>query len=1070
MPKGPSDQPPPNAIVAQIPDHELIRPIGGGSYGEVWLARNVMGTYRAVKVVYRSTFDSERPFEREFAGIQKFEPVSRSHDGLVDILQIGRNDPSGYFYYVMELADDASGEREQGRKGAVEIFSLSPSLSFSPAQYSPHTLASEIAVCGRLPYDQCLPLFLSLASALAHLHKHGLIHRDIKPSNIIFVKGLAKLADIGLVTEAGEATSYVGTEGYIPPEGPGTRQADIFSLGKLFYELSTGLDRTKFPSLPIEADDLAANKGLLELNAIFVKACAADVKQRYQTADEMHADLALLQSGKSVKRMRTIERRLVQATRLGVVITVLLTLVLVAYFFSEWQRRIARENFDRAEAQRLRAERAEQDLRKKAEDTEKLWSTYLSQLQAGRLTGQRRQRLDRLKALAQAAADRPSVELRNEAIAALTLTDLRPLHTIQPKGKTPLWLDFDASLERCLALDDRGELHIYRTSDVVDTKTDATELTRLTGVARGPVLSVIWSRDGRFVGVILKSRQFQVWDLEKQQLAFEQPAQADAHLWSFTPDSQSLVVGYANHELTFRQVHTGRTNHVLVLNTHPRHFSFSPDGRQFAMVNEPTDTVEIRSCEQGELIQLWRHPCPVRELDWSHDGQQLATAGHDQNLYVWDCAGGQLVQTLRGHGSVVTHVSFLAGDDLLASCGWDGTFRLWDPRTGRQVLNAPGLAYHSFEFNPATKRLGVQTADVSHMEPFTPSRLKIYELMRSDVARELCERRIPDWNGPWCVAFSPDERWLASGSKDGVRLWDVATGRQLAHLPGTLTGSVFFDPAGESLITCSEDKLLRWPVAGESQELVLGPPRVLAPPQARTFVAASLTPQGDLFATVKGGRIRGFRGGTNTLFLSRSDNSFHLTTSSDGQWLAAGFGRQPGAALFSVADGRLARTLPTAGSAEVAFTPDNRWLVTGAFDEYCFWDVSTGQRGLRIAREQDPGLTGRIAFTPDGKLMAIARSQWVVSLIDPVNGQELARLEHPNAQLVSALTFSPSGAQLAVATEGHAIQLWDLRKLRAELAALNLDWNQPPFTPENSSKGLPPLQVKIVTAPSAPPR
>src|SRR5437870_8302974 len=94
----------------QIPDHELLRRIGLGSYGEVWLARSVMGTYRAVKVVYRERFQNERPYEREYSGIQKFEPISRSHDGLVDILQIGRNDLDGYFYYVMELADDA----EQG--------------------------------------------------------------------------------------------------------------------------------------------------------------------------------------------------------------------------------------------------------------------------------------------------------------------------------------------------------------------------------------------------------------------------------------------------------------------------------------------------------------------------------------------------------------------------------------------------------------------------------------------------------------------------------------------------------------------------------------------------------------------------------------------------------------------------------------------------------------------------------------------------------------------------------------------------------------------------------------------
>ena len=80
------------------PDHTLVRRIGQGSYGEVWLAQNIMGTWRAVKVVFRHTFSSDRPYEREFAGIQRFEPLSRGHEGLVDLLHIGRNDQAGYFY------------------------------------------------------------------------------------------------------------------------------------------------------------------------------------------------------------------------------------------------------------------------------------------------------------------------------------------------------------------------------------------------------------------------------------------------------------------------------------------------------------------------------------------------------------------------------------------------------------------------------------------------------------------------------------------------------------------------------------------------------------------------------------------------------------------------------------------------------------------------------------------------------------------------------------------------------------------------------------------------------------
>src|SRR6266404_4483442 len=96
-----------------IHEHELLRRIGRGAYGEVWLARNALGTYRAVKVVYRKDFEDSRPFEREFNGIQKFEPISRSHEGLVNILQVGRRED--YFYYVMELADSAESPKSEIR-------------------------------------------------------------------------------------------------------------------------------------------------------------------------------------------------------------------------------------------------------------------------------------------------------------------------------------------------------------------------------------------------------------------------------------------------------------------------------------------------------------------------------------------------------------------------------------------------------------------------------------------------------------------------------------------------------------------------------------------------------------------------------------------------------------------------------------------------------------------------------------------------------------------------------------------------------------------------------------------
>jgi serine/threonine protein kinase len=265
-----------------IPDHTLVRPIGKGAYGEVWLAKDIIGSFHAVKVVYRNKFKDGSPFEREFRGIQKFTPISRSHPGFVNILHVGRNDVEGYFYYIMELGDNENGVQK-----------------IDPSTYAPKNLLSELQRSGRLPAEECLQIAINLASALQHLHRHQLIHRDIKPSNIIFVNGVSKFADIGLVTEmagGGRETTYVGTEGYIAPEGPGTAAADVYSLGKLLYEISTGLDRERFPELPTDLiSGQPENLIFFRLNKIIVKACEANVSKRFQSAADLHEELLKLQ-------------------------------------------------------------------------------------------------------------------------------------------------------------------------------------------------------------------------------------------------------------------------------------------------------------------------------------------------------------------------------------------------------------------------------------------------------------------------------------------------------------------------------------------------------------------------------------------------------------------------------------------------------------------------------------------------------------------------------------------------------------------------------------------------------
>lgn len=265
-----------------VPGYALLRSIGRGAYGEVWIARNHIGTYNAVKLVFRNRLPEGRAYEREFRGIRKYTPVSLRHPGLVKILHVGRDDKAQHFHYVMELGDDETTAQE-----------------INPDTYQPRNLAKDLARKGRLSVTECVAMGIALCEPLEFLHSRRLMHRDIKPANIIFFDGIPKLADVGLVTEytrdPGDM-SYMGTEGYMaePPTKP---SSDIYSFGKVLYEAVTGLDRRQFPVLPEWINSIQNVAEFMALNSIILRCCDPVPRKRYQHAGELLQALVELERG-----------------------------------------------------------------------------------------------------------------------------------------------------------------------------------------------------------------------------------------------------------------------------------------------------------------------------------------------------------------------------------------------------------------------------------------------------------------------------------------------------------------------------------------------------------------------------------------------------------------------------------------------------------------------------------------------------------------------------------------------------------------------------------------------------
>ena len=223
----------------QVPDFDLLRPVGQGGFGEVWLAINrTTGCLRAVKMIPLRQAGHADPAAREITSLARLETrLDRQHPNLMTIHHVGKT--ADYLFYVMDAADDARG-------GAAS----------NTPDYRPATLQTRLQD-GPLPADDCREYAGQLLAGLASLHAAGMVHRDVKPANCLFVGGQLKLADFGLVTEVHPLVSRIGTQKYMPPDGCMDKRADVYAAGLVIYEMLSGLPVDDFPMLGRQAERAA---------------------------------------------------------------------------------------------------------------------------------------------------------------------------------------------------------------------------------------------------------------------------------------------------------------------------------------------------------------------------------------------------------------------------------------------------------------------------------------------------------------------------------------------------------------------------------------------------------------------------------------------------------------------------------------------------------------------------------------------------------------------------------------------------------------------------------------------
>ncbi|GCA84352.1 serine/threonine-protein kinase F [Microcystis aeruginosa NIES-2522] len=279
-------------------------------------------------------------------------------------------------------------------------------------------------------------------------------------------------------------------------------------------------------------------------------------------------------------------------------------------------------------------------------------------------------------------------------------------------------------------------------------------------------------------------------------------------------------------------------------------------------------------------------------------------------------------------------------------------------------------------------------------------------------------------NVVWSVAYSPDGRYLASGSGDKtIKIWEVATGNELRTLTGHSRGvySVVYSPDGRYLASGSGDNTIKiWEVAtGKGLRTLTGHSSevnsVVYSPDGRYLASGSYDKTIKIWEVATGKQLRTLTGHSETVY--------SVVYSPDGRYLAIG-SNDKNIKIWEVATGKELRTLTGHSSwvYSVVYSPDGRYLASGSWDKTIkIWEVATGKQ-LRTLTGHSEAVYS-VVYSPDGRYLASGNGDKNIKIWEVATGKELRTLTGHSSGVYSVV-YSPDGRYLASGSWDKTIKIW----------------------------------------------
>lgn len=1000
---------------------ELLAELGRGGQGLVFRARDPgLGRVVALKVLHgagRAGPEVRARFEAEARAM-----AAVRHPNLVTIYEVG--EVAGEPYYTMDYVAG----RDLGK----------------------------ILAEGPVPPRQAAEWVRTLATAVQVAHEHGVLHLDLKPSNVLVDEaGVPHIADFGLAKWVADAAAFtltlshqvLGSPHYMAPEqAAGRRQAagpstDVYGLGAILYHLLTGRP-------PFEGESPAAVLRLVleeevipprrlrpgvpaDLETICLKALRKEPRERYLSARELAEDLARWRAGEPIRARpvtpfgrawRWCRRRPALAAALAIAAGLLLTLAIGGPLAAVSIQR-SRQTAERAEAERRGQ-----------------WhEALLARAQALRLSGRPGQHDAALAAITEAVRLRPGPEARREAIAALALPELRPWRTLN-LGLQPV--AFDADLRRYATHDAAGNFHIW---DLADDR----PLFWLPAGDRGRPHQFGFSPDGEQFGASYTNHELWVWRLAAPPLETGARAGAAAGTaglptaqprrlrlpWGaregrFLPGTRWFAVDAADGAVRFYDRDTLNEVHQLASQGWLAFIQFSPDGRRLAR-REGARVIMI-DLRTGQAGRSWETRLPLLGMCWHPDGVQLVTWSYGRLVQIWNADTGAETGLLSAHQSAVVRAAFDARGRWLITQSWDNETVVWDVARQQPILRLP-LAGNHLRLSPDGRRLLFQSwvGEVWHG----------FELVEDGILQRLeppTSAAAPEGNRDlWEMVFT-DSGLLAGTGSDCLMVWrpggpsfGQCRHEAILHRLGAVPGGGVLTAQGAELW------LQSWRTNADGR-LEFHAPQPWGPPAPGPVQDFSLSADGRRLALITQDRGAVWLGApaAGRAWQPVAEAGFErVDLDRAGRRLAAS-ARAGGAILWEVEPLQRRQVWPGPRWELLQLSPDGRWLIAGNRQRLVLYDAETG-RAVREWPHRSVNYP-QTAWSPDSALLLVHHHDGAVHLVAAGTWEELAELPAP--PLVRRPAFSPDGRWLAVPGEKTGATLWDLARLREQLAELGLDW------------------------------